>query len=304
MKEKSPIKDILLHVAEENVRHDYDPWEAVQRRLKKSQVGRVVNQSRRPVFSLQRPQLAGLVVTALLLLSGVIFLTTPEGKVAAESFLHLFVNAEKDILPLPTAAPTGGIVPIRTGDLLSQAIPTLQPTMENEAYIYNLTQAGVEALAGYPVRILTGVPDGFRLADISFDKHTHAVTQLYDYLPFAGPSISIQQSPTLEMQPIGPSAIINQFQVSDITVEWVDGGWFIPLGAAQQEWEPELPMRTFRWAQDGYFFTVWFIPTTPNGPLTMDEMKALVETMIGLQSTTPQNNPSPFPLPKGEGSDK
>jgi hypothetical protein len=283
MKEKPPIKDILLQVAEEDVHHDYDPWEVIQRRLKTAQADQAWRNKRPTAISLQRPQLAGIAVVTLVFLAGVIFLTTPEGKVAAEGFLHLFANTQKNTLPLPTGVPAGAVHPTQTPGPLSQETPTLQPTLENGSYVYSLTLAGAKTLAGYPVRVLAGLPDGFRRADISFDKQTHAVTQLYDYLPSPGPYISVQQSPTLEMQPIGPSAVIHQFQAGDITVEWVDGGWYIPLGAAQQEWEPELPVRTFRWAQDGLFFTLLFIPTTPSGPLTLDEMKTLVESMIGIR---------------------
>jgi hypothetical protein len=275
MKEKSPLKQILLHLAEEDIPRDHDPWEAIQRRLNKTQAGQD-----KPV---RRPQLAGLAAVALILLAGVIFLTTPEGQVAAEGFLHLFVNTEKNIRPISTEVPTGGFQSTHTSVPLSPGTSTQSPTKETGNYIYGLTLSAAEVLAQYPVRAPGSLPAGFQLSDISFDRQAHSVTLLYDYMPYSGPSISIQQCPTLEMQPIGPSVVINQYQEGEITVEWVDGGWYIPLGAAQQVWERELPMRTFRWAQDGYFFTVWFIPTTPRGPLTMEEMKALVEMMIGGQ---------------------
>jgi hypothetical protein len=286
MREKPTIKQLLLDIAEQDIPPDGDPWKAVRRRLK-AQNGEVIRTKRQTAFILRRPKLAGLAAAALVLLAAIIFLTTPEGKVAAEGFLHLFTNTQKNSLPLPTGVPIEKVPPSLTPGLPDQETPTLKPTMNIGNYVYNLTLTGAQTLAQFPVRVPSSLPDGFQLSDITFDKQSQTVTQLCDYLPYAGPSISIQQSPTLKMQPIGPSAIINQFQLGDITVEWVDGGWFIPLGAAQQEWEPELPMRTYRWSQDGFYFTIWFIPTTASGPLTLDEMKAFVEIMIGAGSPAP-----------------
>ena len=280
---------ILRHLAEEGVRLKGDPWEAVQVRLRQTSLSRRTRggwMDRLLIFTQSHLPVAGLAVLAVMIVAFGLYLTTPEGQVVAQGILHLFAHTEQNTLPLPTAVPTEVLhLTSTTGPVAAtQGEPTPQPTKESGGYLSGLSLDDAQALAGYPLRVPATLPEGFQLKDISFDTRTHAVSQLYDYLPAVGPSISLQQSPTLVIQPIGPSAAIHQFVIHDTVVEWVDGGWFIPLGAAQQEWEPELPMRTFRWAQDGFYFTLWFMPTTASSPLSMADMNAMVEIVMGASS--------------------
>jgi hypothetical protein len=298
MNEKLLKQQILNHLAEQAIPADYDPWEAMQSRLlsqypERKSLGPISGSP--TILSMRGLKLAMLAAVLLILLTGAVYLSTPEGQVTAKALLGLFTNTSTNTIPLPPGVPTEGIRPTLTpgGPPRHFGPPTPWPSQEAGNVVYGLTLADAEKLAQFKIRVPGSIPDGFRLDDISYDRQSHAVEQLYDLIARNGPSFLLEQSPTPASQPIGPDAAIHQYRVGDTLVEWVDGGWFVYVGSDHQEWEPELDTRTFRWMQDGYYFTMWFQGMThdygyqDDGRLTMAEMQALIEVVMGVRAGFP-----------------
>jgi len=138
------------------------------------------------------------------------------------------------------------------------------------------------------------LPPDYSLADVSMNRQTHLVEQLYESPLDPTGSVSkgvftLSQSPTLELEMIGPTTSISQFMVGDTVVEWASGGWFVPPGADQQEWDASAPIFKFRWGQDGFYFTLTFINNGTVDPayLSLEDMQSMVEIVIGTKWNFP-----------------
>ena len=172
--------------------------------------------------------------------------------------------------------------------------PTPWPKMESGDWLSGLTLAESQNLVPFKIIVPTSLPPDYSLAVVSLNRRTNQVEQLYesslDPQGFVSKGIFVlSQSPTLELQLVGPSTAITQVVINETVVEWTHGGWFIPVGADHQEWDSTAPIYTYRWDQDSAYFTLTFITNGTVDPkyLSQDDMQAMVEIIMGVRSSFP-----------------
>lgn len=287
-------QQVIHHLAEEGVSTVDDPWEAVKAKL-----------AHQPASQQPKRALAWAMAALVILALGAAFFLTRPGRAAAQNFIQLFRRAERNVLPLPPGLPVEPIPPTRTpaptqviglelaATGTSRAIftPTPIKSTEQGPVTAGLTIAEAEALAGFPVRVPNSLPDGYRLANTTFDSERQLVTQIYQFTPYqAGEMFILHQQLEPPTDPIGLSAEIEQFAVGSTAVEAVSGSWFVAAGSNQEEWIPDAPVHTFRWVQQGITITLQFVVGDTFSPayLTREAMLAVVETVIGTRSTLPE----------------
>jgi hypothetical protein len=243
-------------------------------------------------------------ITAILfvLVAMSIIAATPQGRVWAQSLLHFFERGDA----MPVAPVTGGILPTRTPQPTYQAelvtispgetdsgaffTPTPATTGEVGDVVYNLTLEDAQKLAGFAIRVPSVVPAGYDLSEISFDRQTDTVWQIYKFLPYqSGEMFVISQSPENAPITIGQDAAVEQIQVGDVMVEHVAGMWFAVTGASWETWDPNTPLHTFRWEEDGFYFTLQFVVGETFSPayLSQQNMVAVIEVLMGLRTSMP-----------------
>jgi hypothetical protein len=302
-------RQVIHHIAEQAVPIEYDPWNTVKAQLEKKHGDRKGIQQSKIAFPLKfnlNKQLVGTLGLLFTLLVVAGFFLTPQGRVAAQNLVLLFSKAKNDVLPLPSGLPTEpihstrtsvptqivGLQTVPTGEPSSFFTPTPRAKTGQGTTKYGLTIPEAEELAQFSVRTPPSLPTGYRLAEVLFDSQTKIVQQIYKYFPYqSGEMFVLSQDPAQSTETIGQSAQITQIPLEEHNVETVNGDWFTADGSNLVEWSNNGPTHTFRWQQDGLTFTLRFMVGDTFSPayLTNDDMKAIVETVIGTQSAFPEN---------------
>jgi hypothetical protein len=297
-------RQVIHHLAEQGIPADYDPWVEINMQLERNQTGRKT--TRQPGMTApMKINLRGL-AALLVLLVGVVFFLTPQGQVTAQNIFQFFRRAQSNVLPLPAGLPTEPILPTKTP--VPMRVAGLQPVPSGEPNAFftptpsgrtilgtttsGLTISGAEELAKYAIRVPKTLPSGYRLAEVMFDSQTQTVQQIYKYFPYqSGELFVLSQGPSQPAETIGQSAEINQIQVGDIPVESVSGTWLNELGSDVEEWVTGVPVQTFRWRQDGFYFALNIRVDDRFSPayLSEDDMRALLEVIMGIRSALPED---------------
>jgi hypothetical protein len=99
----------------------------------------------------------------------------------------------------------------------------------------------------------------------------------------------VRQSPTNVLIDIGQTATVEQIQVGDKQVEYVEGMWFAEQGAAREAWDINTPIHTYRWEDGGIYFTLQFFVGDTFSPayLSRQDMLVMVEVVMNLRTVLP-----------------
>jgi hypothetical protein len=134
---------------------------------------------------------------------------------------------------------------------------------------FRLSAAEVEALAGYPIRMFSALPEGFQFAGAHYAPQLEGVTLKYTR---NGQAILFYQRPLQNIQEysrIGPTAQVKKVQVRGVEGELVQGGWRISSNSQPMEtsppgtpvhleifWDDKFSQLTLRWQEDEMAYEV------------------------------------------------
>jgi len=268
------LKQKTIHqFAEHEIPANYSPWEVIKLRAEK-------NLPKRSSVRLVKPANKGILtrslgyVMLLALLAGAIYLITPQGQVTANSLWRFFQKAESNTLPLPEINPVPAQI---EGENNQQG-----------SWTRGLTLSEAEELAKFKVQELKYAPEGYIRTDMIFNSQTQSVLQIFKFHPAqAGEMFILDQQLSSNGEPVGQNAEIEQISIGNTLVEVVNGAWFTADSSKLQEWTSESQIRTYRWQQDGFFFTLQFSVGDTFSPayLSKEDMQAVVETAVGVRTT-------------------
>jgi hypothetical protein len=214
--------------------------------------------------------------TLLLLVIILVTLASPKLQAVAQQILQFIVPAPTDELTLQvTVHPSGTQEPL------------------NIAERYPLTPAQAEDLSGYPLRVISLVPDGVTLTGAQYYPNLRAVTMRY---AGAGQTLLFTQRPVGEIKEfatVGASAPVEVVNVRGVQGEFVTGGWIvtdtndriqataapgtqISLGVY---WDPTLPQRILRWQEGNMLYEILSTKTAHGVTLDKDELIRLAESI-------------------------
>ncbi len=294
------LKEVLDQIALDAVPGGYSPWPLIRDKIERRQP------ARRSMLAVWPKRLApGLL--AILLIVVALLGGTPQGRALAENAFSFFKRALSDVQPLSAAGPTEAaintrtpastfipeIVPFNPADNPTDGLqtPTSSPEIHTGGMLNGLSLEAVQSLAGYPLRVPSQLPEGYRFVSANLDQETQAVNQIYQFFPYqAGEMIVINQAP-LEHSPVatelvGQSATILPFSLGETVGEYVEGTWLNQYGTTQQEWYNHAPPYTFAWQDELYRYTVRFFVGDDFSPayLTRQQMMDFLEVYFGAKS--------------------
>jgi hypothetical protein len=288
--DKNQIQPILQEALEEKIpSSEITLWNVVKNRLVTYK--KITLRTRRVL----RAAFATILVAVL-----VLFITS-QGRAWAQTLLRFFDRGNGmpapvagEVLPTRTPQPTyqAELVTVAPGETDSGSFltPPRGTTGEVGDVVYNLTLEDAQKLAGFDIRVPVAAPAGYQLSEISFDKQTYTVWQIYKFQPYqSGEMFIISQSRENAPITIEQDATVEQIQVGDVPVEHVTGMWFAEQGAAWETWDPNVPLQTFRWEDDGFYFTLQFVLGETFSPayLSQQDMITEIEVLMGLQTSWP-----------------
>jgi hypothetical protein len=217
-------RQVIHHLAEQGIPANYDPWDAVKRRLEESKASpKTTRPSRIDARSSFRLNKQFISVMLFITSVTIIFFLTPQGQVTAKNIFQLFRKADSNILPLPNGLATEPILPTRTpvptqivglqsistGESATLQVPTPKGKTEQGTLAQGLTITEAEGLAQFAIRTPKSLPSGYRMADVWFDSETQAVQQFYKYFPYqAGELFILTQQRSQSTETIGQNAEI------------------------------------------------------------------------------------------------
>jgi hypothetical protein len=223
----------------------------------------------------KKPRLPRVAValSALLVLLFAAWLTPP-GRAFAESLFQFFTPAGGDSFPLteeqiaadPTAAGAA-----------EQALaePTVAPPSDY------LTAAAASTTAGFPVRTLVEVPDGFTYLGVRLYGATasveYATADLGGHLNLTQAAAGFFESDWDSV----PAEQIQSVQIGDRPAEAVQGTFVTLPDATDATWLTTAPMLRLRWQADGiYYELAKFGDTEPIEYLGLAELIGLAEKLM------------------------
>ena len=191
-------------------------------------------------------------VTLVILLFGLVFIVTPQGRVWAQEFLHFFIRTDSDTLPL------------QSWQLTSQ--PTLAPgttATPDPANIFfeaKLNVIQVEEQYGIDLKEPTWLPENFVIVGATFDP-THSVGRIFysggDYDDLVLKEEIYSSPDTCDLcDKVGESASVEFVQIGNVKGEYVQGVW--NLTDSGPIWENNPYLQILRWQVDGVAYELLF----------------------------------------------
>jgi hypothetical protein len=302
------IKQALNLLADQGIPENYDPTTGVKNYVETHIHTRNMPSEGRPQqLRLRLASVAALVV----LLSGVVFFLTPQGRGFAQQVIHYFTFAEGDALPLPTGystelppptrtpAPTQMVVlqegtpAVEAAGVMSYPTDTPAPAAPLGEPVWNLTIEEAAQLAGFEVTVPTSLAPGYRLDNVIFVPERGEIAQFYEFHPYsAGEMFILSQRRSAPEDVIGQSAQVEQLMVGEVAVEYVKGGWADTPAQGVETWAPDQPFHTFRWQQGDYYYNLMFLfddsDTWSPAYWTKAGMLAMIEVITGQRTNFPQ----------------
>jgi hypothetical protein len=238
---------------------------------------------------------AALSLLLALLLGGVIFFITPQGRALAGNVLGFFTHTENNLIPGPTEAPLKWVA--QTPGVPAPTL-TPQPTQPGAAFKtdcgdYDSPKCTVEqirARLAFSVWQLAEIPQGFAFAGVTGSPLRVEIT--YISQEQGGRLILMEEAWTegksLEPWTVGASASIQTVKVGQVEAEYVKGSYDGSTSPAQ--WNSEVDIQTVRWVNQGVLFTV--MKVGPQPVISRDELAAL----LGKLTAEPLPSQTPVPL--------
>ena len=187
------------------------------------------------------------------------------------------------------------IIPAPTDELTLQVTVQQPGTQEplNAAERYPLTVNQAEEAAGYPISIITKLPQGLTLAGARYNPELQAVSLLY---MGAGQTLVFTQRPIgeiTEFTTVGASAPVEIVSVHGLAAEFVTGGWKVtgtndriqstPAPGTQVSlgvyWDPSLPQYILRWQEGNTQYEFLSTKTAQGITIDKDDLIAMAESI-------------------------
>lgn len=221
----------------------------------------------------------GLSVTVVLL--GVFFFVTPQGKVLAQEIVSFFTRGESNqqtidqievsLEPQPTELVA---TPLISNVVVEEGCGTaLSPRCSLEE---------IQVDTPYTLSGFSSLPEGMNFIGATTIPQGVLLEYMWDY----GTMFLIESSidnDQLDSWTIGKDASIQSTTVNQYPAEFVQGSWS-GLGRSSDVmvWDESIPSRTLRWQAEGIQYTLMYYPAKRDGdPIEyeMDQLKALAETL-------------------------
>ena len=210
-----------------------------------------------------RVALAALVAAALMAAAFI----TPQGRALAQSILQFFRRAESNVLPLPPEQ-----IPSPED---SQGMPTAQPPSPF------LSVGEAELIAGFDIKELPVVPDGFEFLGVMANKGSVHIQ--YEVLGGGG-ALVITESTSGFIQSEwdqAPVEAISQVMIGELQAEIVHGTYVVYPGETVAKWNSDVPVIRLRWVEDGLWFEMAkFGGVERIAYLDQDAMIELAESLV------------------------
>lgn len=240
-----------------------------------------------------RLRIAGVALGLAVLLTGVVFLLTPQGQAWAQDTFQFFKKTESNRIPFDSYQAT---VSARSSSTASKATPTLEevePTAEQTEQIEGgLTIEEVQALAGFVPFQPYWMPEGFEFAEAFYDEETKVVTFMYYRQGNVSTAFGLKQEPFAYLSDcdicsiVGTSADIERVSINGSDGEYVEGVWTGDEGDAI--WENDSYMKRMIWRGNGMAYEIIY-----NGfPAYMlkEDMIEIAESVGTSQNTSTLDN--------------
>ncbi len=249
---KQQLRQILSENAEELVPSEtINLWPAIKKRLDNRTLptqkrSRLVERfNRRTVYQ----QVAW--GTLAILLVGIIFLATPQGRVWAKEFLQFFIRTQTDNLPVQTWQLT--------------PVPTLAPgvALSDPANILDakLSVRQVAEQSGFDVKEPAWLPQQLALVGATYDPPRSLVRIFYRLAESNGLVLKEEFYTSPDAcslcNEVGASASVEPVQVGDTSGEYVQGVW--KLTDQGPVWENDPYLQTLRWQTAGVAYELQYM---------------------------------------------
>jgi hypothetical protein len=252
----------LLELAQTLAQIDLSPQSAFLRRLRQPQGDKMQTPILPSIFQLRRLVFISGVIALVL---AVALLTVPATRVMAnELWQSLFVRHSSDSQSFAEPFEVSAV-----------ATATPIPVEEHQPA---LSLAEATALAGFDVKEVASVPEGFTLANIHYNAEQKAVTLLYLNRQWLG--ITLRQEPAAMATPwiIGETAVVETVTIGDNSGEYVRGEW-VMAGTQPDEsrflvqgsvWIAAGPAQHLRWVDGDMVYTLATSPARESGLVLAD----------------------------------
>ena len=231
---------------------------------------------------ISRVALAALVVVALLAAA----FTTPQGHAFAQSILRLFIRADSNTLPVPTAQPMNWVeVTPGMPHPTMAPMPTLTPLVAfaGDCGSFPIMICSVEQIRSkvdFTVKEPASIPAGLYFTGATGGPD--GIYLRYEYENNSGGLFISQERwmgiPDQGMPRIGASAVVEDVQIGDLAGQYFKGSFVQRAGEPEAKWDPSFEAETLRWMEDSISFTLQYNYTT-QGPLGKEELVAIAESM-------------------------
>jgi hypothetical protein len=264
MKEQQ-LKHVMDNLAEGLVLADVDLWPAIRVRFETSK-----NRSHKgknlmkKSFTLNRRMLVAFASALAVILFVVFLAVTPQGRAWAQEIIHFFTHAESDTQPLPTSTPLVW-VQVTPGEPVP--VPTILPVAAFAADCgdFDSPKCSVEQIrskVNFPVMELGTIPEGMHFIGATGGPDGIAVYYTYGLVIDERPWTDNSE---LQQQEIGASAVVDTVQIGDVSGEYVEGIFVLPMpqgdpfttptpGPINQIWDADAGVQTLLWVDNGVLF--------------------------------------------------
>lgn len=230
-----------------------DLWPAI-----KTQAMAVESKPRRTWRS--RLRLVGAALGLAVLLAGVVFILSPQGRAWAQDTFQFFTKKESDRVPYESyqatvAAKSPSSTPEDTSGAAADPTPTPSDPLDGL-----MTFDELKAVTGFVPYEPSWLPEDFEFAGASYDEETQVVTMRYDRLGNIANSFSLRQEPYRYLTDcdictsVGTSADIQKVSIHGVYGEYVEGVWAGEDGDAV--WENTPYLKRMIWRENGMAFQI------------------------------------------------
>ncbi|MCB2214341.1 DUF4367 domain-containing protein [bacterium] len=286
MSEKQ-IKKLIRSLADEKAPGEtIDLWPAINDRLQ--------NPEGRPRRNWRsRLRIAGAALGLAVLLTGVVFLLTPQGQAWAQDTFQFFTKTESDRISFDlyhaTQAARTSTATSEETSVAGEAEAT--PTSASQVPD-GMTIEEVQALAGFVPFQPYWLPESFEFAEAFYDEETKVVTLMYYRLGDVSTAFGLKQEPFAYLSDcdicssVGTSADIEKVSINGAYGAYVEGVWTGEEG--DSVWKNDQYMKRMIWQLNGMAFELAY-----NGfPAYMlkEDMIEIAEGVGTLESSTIRDN--------------
>ncbi len=148
---------------------------------------------------------------------------------------------------------------------------------------FSLTVGEAEALAGFDVLAPSYLPTGYAFQGAHYDSETQRVAMSFvsqrGESGGAGTLYIYQQRGSLP-EDTSPSAAVTAVSVGDVMGKFVRGAWvYEPAGSTTPRWEGNADVYTLSWQKNNTTFTITFLGGETIPPISLDDLRAIAESM-------------------------